>query len=115
MAENADMFRSSQQQQGQQPQASAPATSSADSEHSMRRYEVNVIVDNSETSGAPVVHEFNPTYTNLMGRVDKEARYGALPDGLHHDSSRLPPQGQRRLPHHSHRGVTAEPSGVGRA
>ena len=78
MAENADMFRSSQQQQGQQPQASAPATSSADSEHSMRRYEVNVIVDNSETSGAPVVHEFNPTYNNLMGRVDKEARYGAL-------------------------------------
>ena len=78
MAENADMFRSSQRQQGQQPQASAEAASSADSEHTMRRYEVNVIVDNSETSGAPVIHEFNPTYNNLMGRVDKEARYGAL-------------------------------------
>ena len=77
MEENADMFRSSQQQR-QQPQATAPAATSTDSENSMRRYEVNVIVDNSETSGAPVVHEFNPTYNNLMGRVDKEARYGAL-------------------------------------
>ena len=75
MAENADLFRSSQRQEGQQSQSSAPAT---DSEHTMRRYEVNVIVDNSETSGAPVVHEVNPTYSNLMGRVDKEARYGAL-------------------------------------
>ena len=73
MEENADMFRSSQQQQA--PAASATFT---DSENTMRRYEVNVIVDNSETSGAPVVHEFNPTYSNLMGRVDKEARYGAL-------------------------------------
>lgn len=77
MEENADMFRSSQQQR-QQPQATAPAATSTDGENSMRRYEVNVIVDNSETSGAPVVHEFNPTYNNLMGRVDKEARYGAL-------------------------------------
>ena len=73
MEENADMFRSSQQQQA--PAASATFT---DSENTMRRYEVNVIVDNSETSGAPVAHEFNPTYSNLMGRVDKEARYGAL-------------------------------------
>ncbi|MDE2861517.1 MAG: ATP-binding protein [Chloroflexota bacterium] len=77
MAENADMFRSSQQQAGQ-PQALTPASTSTDPEHAMHRYEVNVIVDNSETSGAPVVHEVNPTYNNLMGRVDKEARYGAL-------------------------------------
>ena len=76
MEENADMFRSSQQQR--QQQATATSATPADSENSMRRYEVNVIVDNSETSGAPVVHEFNPTYNNLMGRVDKEARYGAL-------------------------------------
>ena len=78
MAENAAMFRSSQRQEGQQSQASATASTTTDSEHAMHRYEVNVIVDNSQTSGAPVVHEVNPTYSNLMGRVDKEARYGAL-------------------------------------
>ena len=75
MAENADMFRSSRQQQ---PQAQATNGTFTDAEHTMRRYEVNVMVDNSVTSGAPVVHEVNPTYNNLMGRVDKEARYGAL-------------------------------------
>ena len=76
MEENADMFRSSQQQR--QQQAPTQAATFTDSENTMRRYEVNVIVDNSETSGAPVVHEFNPTHNNLMGRVDKEAHYGAL-------------------------------------
>ena len=80
MAENADLFRSTPQQQGeQQPQASAPPTAPpTDAEHNLRRYQVNVIVDNSQTRGAPVVLEFNPTYSNLMGRVDKEARFGAL-------------------------------------
>jgi lon-related putative ATP-dependent protease len=43
-----------------------------------REYEVNVIVDNSEVKGAPVVMESNPTYQNLFGRVEKEARFGAL-------------------------------------
>jgi lon-related putative ATP-dependent protease len=43
-----------------------------------RKYEVNVIVDNSDTKGAPVVTEFNPTYPNLFGRVEKEAQFGAL-------------------------------------
>ncbi len=43
-----------------------------------RRYVVNVIVDNSETAGAPVVMELNPTYNNLFGRIEKEARFGAM-------------------------------------
>lgn len=47
-------------------------------EDPFRRYEVNVIVDNSETAGAPVVVEYNPTYNNLIGRIEKEAVFGAL-------------------------------------
>jgi len=43
-----------------------------------RKYEVNVIVDNSELKGAPVVMEINPTYSNLFGLMEKEARFGAL-------------------------------------
>lgn len=39
---------------------------------------MNVIVDNSETAGAPVVVEYNPTYNNLIGRIEKEAVFGAL-------------------------------------
>ncbi|MBI1195586.1 MAG: AAA family ATPase [Gammaproteobacteria bacterium] len=44
----------------------------------MRRYEVNVLVDHAETQGAPVVFEDNPTYQNLVGRVEHMALMGAL-------------------------------------
>jgi lon-related putative ATP-dependent protease len=43
-----------------------------------RKYEVNVLVDNSELKGAPVVVEPNPTYPNLFGRIEKEAQFGVL-------------------------------------
>lgn len=45
---------------------------------SLRRYEVNVVIDNSESEGAPVVYEDNPTYQNLIGRVEHRAQMGAL-------------------------------------
>jgi len=47
-------------------------------EDPFKKYEVNVIVDNSNIKGAPVVTEFNPTYQNLFGRTEKEAQFGAL-------------------------------------
>ena len=43
-----------------------------------RKYEVNVIVDNSDLQGAPVVMELNPTHQNLFGRIEKEAQFGVL-------------------------------------
>ena len=43
-----------------------------------KKYEVNVVVDNSHVKGAPVIMESNPTYQNLFGRVEKEAQFGAL-------------------------------------
>jgi len=42
------------------------------------RYQVNVVVDNSTLTGAPVIVESNPTYGNLFGRVEQEAQFGAL-------------------------------------
>jgi lon-related putative ATP-dependent protease len=47
-------------------------------EAKFRRYQVNVLVDNSESTGAPVVHEEHPTYNNLVGRVEHIAQMGAL-------------------------------------
>jgi len=47
-------------------------------EPSFARYEVNVLVDHSETQGAPVVYETNPTYLNLFGSIEKKAQFGAL-------------------------------------
>ncbi len=43
-----------------------------------RKYQVNVLVDNSEQKGAPVIVELNPSYNNLFGRVEKEVQFGAL-------------------------------------
>src|SRR5713101_3231366 len=43
-----------------------------------RRYQVNVIVDNSGQHGAPIVYEDNPTHQTLVGRVEHLARFGAL-------------------------------------
>jgi lon-related putative ATP-dependent protease len=43
-----------------------------------RKYEVNVLVDNSGQRGAPVVLEMNPSYPNLFGRIEKEMHFGAL-------------------------------------
>lgn len=42
------------------------------------RYRVNVLVDNSEQSGAPIIIEDNPTFTNLIGRIDHVQQFGAL-------------------------------------
>ncbi len=43
-----------------------------------RKYDVNVLVDNSSQQGAPVVLEFNPIYNQLFGRIEKETQFGAL-------------------------------------
>ena len=45
---------------------------------SFEQYAVNVIVDNSETTGAPVIIESNPNYHRLLGRTERQAQFGAL-------------------------------------
>lgn len=44
----------------------------------LRRYAVNVLVDRSDMTEAPVIYEDNPTYQNLVGRVEHLAQMGAL-------------------------------------
>ncbi len=45
---------------------------------SFDRYKVNLLVDNSHLEGAPVVFESNPTYYNLVGKLEYEQRMGFL-------------------------------------
>jgi lon-related putative ATP-dependent protease len=45
---------------------------------SARRYRVNLLVGDGAGGGAPVVFEDNPTYNNLIGRVEHVAQFGAL-------------------------------------
>ncbi|MFT5365401.1 MAG: lon-related putative ATP-dependent protease [Candidatus Latescibacterota bacterium] len=43
-----------------------------------RRYQVNVLIDHNGLDGAPVIFEDNPTYANLVGRVEHLAEMGML-------------------------------------
>lgn len=47
-------------------------------EQAEQRYQVNLIVDHRETGGAPLVHETNPSYYNLLGRLEYENRFGTV-------------------------------------
>jgi len=47
-------------------------------EGALQRYSVNVLVDRSQSKGAPVVFEPNPTYQNLFGRIEKKTFMGTV-------------------------------------
>jgi lon-related putative ATP-dependent protease len=44
----------------------------------LSRYAVNVLVNNVDTKGAPVIVEANPTYSGLFGRLEYEMRNGLV-------------------------------------
>lgn len=73
--ENIDDFKKKpeEQQQPQMPQVSMPQRDGM-----IKRYDVNVLIDNSETQGAPVIIESNPAYPNLFGTIERQAWFGAL-------------------------------------
>jgi len=48
----------------------------------LERYRVNVFVDNAAFEGAPIIVEHNPTYYNLIGRIDFRATFGAMVTGF---------------------------------
>ncbi|HRX32723.1 MAG: ATP-binding protein [Methanoregulaceae archaeon] len=64
--------------EAQPPQAQAQMQHPLVQELLFRKYQVNVIVDNSGDDGAPVIFEQNPTYLNLIGKVEKEVEYGVV-------------------------------------
>jgi lon-related putative ATP-dependent protease len=63
----------------QEPKATqAPFSTPWMEELPFRKYEINVIVDNSNLEGAPVILELNPIHQHLFGRIEKEAQFGVL-------------------------------------
>lgn len=45
---------------------------------SLERYKLNLLVDNSELTGAPVIYLDNPTYHNLIGRIEYDSYMGSI-------------------------------------
>lgn len=73
IVENVDDFRRRTDDDG--PKGPFPQAASV---LAMNKYRVNVLIDNSETKGAPVVYTSSPTYPALFGRIEREAIFGAL-------------------------------------
>lgn len=44
----------------------------------LSRYQVNIIVDNGTLSGAPVIFEDSPEYSNLFGKIEYENKAGNI-------------------------------------
>jgi len=72
--ENVDQFK--QNDDGQQ--SSPFAMFQQDNESFFRRYRINLLVDNKDAEGAPVVFESNPTYYNLFGKIEGEGKFGSI-------------------------------------
>ncbi|MGI9248014.1 MAG: Lon protease family protein [Woeseiaceae bacterium] len=45
---------------------------------SFGQYEVNLVVSNDRDAAAPVIFEPNPSYTNIIGKIEHRAEMGAL-------------------------------------
>ena len=73
--QHADQFR---RPEGREAMLANMFAGGEDSRAFLNRYQVNVLVDRSNQQGAPVVHLDNPTYPNLVGRVEHQAQMGAL-------------------------------------
>lgn len=77
VVEHADDFRKSRKD-AEQPALPFPLPFSGATEEPFTRYKVNVLVDNADRTGAPVIVESNPTYHNLTGRIEHRALWNAV-------------------------------------
>lgn len=55
-----------------------------DPEAFFERFEVNLIVDAAESSGAPVLYESNPSLENLVGKFEHKVEYGNVVTSFNH-------------------------------
>ncbi len=60
----------------EEPPSPIPFMKMPKPENNLARFAVNVIVNNGDSKGAPVVYESNPTYLNLFGRMEYKVAYG---------------------------------------
>lgn len=73
VVDQVDLFK-----EGEEPPAPFPLPMIGRRTDRLQRYRVNLVVDNSHLQGAPVVIEANPTYYNLLGKVEYRGEFGAL-------------------------------------
>jgi len=67
-----DLFR----ERDGQPAAAVAALAGAAQPDPVLAFRCNVFVDNSQASGPPIIVEPNPTWTNLLGKIERRAFLG---------------------------------------
>ena len=76
MVDNAEDFLKPEQPAAAVPGGPPAPTSGAASPFA--RYKVNVLIDNTDRKGAPVFYEDHPNHSNLFGKIEYRAVFGAL-------------------------------------
>ena len=77
MIDNAEDFLRPEQPAQAMPGAAPPDQHPA-SASPFARYKVNVLIDNAERTGAPVLYEDHPNHPNLFGKIEYRPLFGAL-------------------------------------
>ncbi|MFC5591858.1 Lon protease family protein [Sporosarcina soli] len=67
-----------QDEQAKETNAFGELTQRKSRDRTYTKYAINLLVDNSETKGSPVIVADNPTYYNLIGKVEFENRMGIM-------------------------------------
>ena len=62
----------------QPDEESVPGAGMAYGEASLRRYQINLLVDRSEDAHPPIIYENNPSVAKLFGTIEHLAQFGAL-------------------------------------
>ena len=56
----------------------APWLPAREREDRFNKYQINVLTDNSDLTGAPVIIDYNPAYSKLVGEIEYDNEYGNL-------------------------------------
>jgi len=75
VVENLGMFK---EEEEETPAAAMLGIRQPSKKQSFRKYKVNLLVDHRHSKGAPVIREPNPTYYNLLGRIEYVSHFGSM-------------------------------------
>ena len=78
LLENIEEFLDSETEEEDQISSILPFVIKKNIEDVIIKYRVNLFIDNTDTKGAPVIIEFNPTYNKLIGQIEYDNEFGNL-------------------------------------
>jgi len=74
--ENIAEFLAEEAEEEEAMQTILPWYSKKSNEDVLTRYKINLITNNADQAGAPVVVDYNPSHTNLVGEIEYDNEFG---------------------------------------